>query len=187
MSSSRSSMSAVRSGVARSKHLCGGLKRMLQSHRELRVSRQPERLLVCEWCRALLRPGRFAQAGALSGYGQSWNSAQSCAVVWLPSVPTFSRIADAGSHGRFEADAGLSWHSRRTGGKGFGRTARMYVPEESHSGILPMNHSESGSGTVARRHSAPAATISHCFGAARYGAKKWPRSQGCVLEQYEFV
>src|SRR6202161_2470089 len=31
--------------------------------------------------------------------------------------------------------------SRRTAGEGLGHTARMYVPEESHSGILPMNHS----------------------------------------------
>ena len=31
--------------------------------------------------------------------------------------------------------------SRRTASEGLGHTARMYVPEESHSGILPMNHS----------------------------------------------
>ena len=31
--------------------------------------------------------------------------------------------------------------SRRTAGEGFGHTARMYVSEESHSGIVPMNHS----------------------------------------------
>jgi hypothetical protein len=31
--------------------------------------------------------------------------------------------------------------SRRTAGEGLGHTARMYVPEESHSGILPMNQS----------------------------------------------
>src|SRR5947208_9532823 len=31
--------------------------------------------------------------------------------------------------------------SRRTAGEGSGDTARMYVPEESHSGILPMNQS----------------------------------------------
>ena len=30
---------------------------------------------------------------------------------------------------------------RRTTGEGSGRTARMYVSEESHRGILPMNHS----------------------------------------------
>ena len=29
----------------------------------------------------------------------------------------------------------------RTVGEGNSRTARMYVPEESHSGILPMNQS----------------------------------------------
>jgi hypothetical protein len=31
--------------------------------------------------------------------------------------------------------------SRRTAGEGSGHTARMHVPEESDSGILPMNHS----------------------------------------------
>src|SRR5207237_1674457 len=30
---------------------------------------------------------------------------------------------------------------RRTAGEGLGHTARMYVPEESHSGIVPMNQS----------------------------------------------
>ena len=30
---------------------------------------------------------------------------------------------------------------RRSAGEGLGHTARMYVPEESHSGIVPMNHS----------------------------------------------
>ena len=29
----------------------------------------------------------------------------------------------------------------RTAGEGLGRTTRMYVPEESDSGIVPMNHS----------------------------------------------
>ncbi len=31
--------------------------------------------------------------------------------------------------------------SRRTAGEGSGHTARVYVPEESHGGIVPMNHS----------------------------------------------
>jgi len=31
--------------------------------------------------------------------------------------------------------------SRRTAGEGSGRTARVHVSEESHSGIVPMNHS----------------------------------------------
>ena len=30
---------------------------------------------------------------------------------------------------------------RRTAGEGQGRTARMHVPEESDSGVVPMNHS----------------------------------------------
>ena len=29
----------------------------------------------------------------------------------------------------------------RSAGEGLGRTARVYVPEESHGGILSMNHS----------------------------------------------
>src|SRR5450755_2361663 len=31
--------------------------------------------------------------------------------------------------------------SRRTAGEGSGHTARVYVSEESHCGIVPMNHS----------------------------------------------
>ncbi len=31
--------------------------------------------------------------------------------------------------------------SRRTAGEGLGHTARMYVSEESHCGVVPMNHS----------------------------------------------
>ena len=31
--------------------------------------------------------------------------------------------------------------SRRSAGEGSGHTARVYVYEESHSGLLPMNHS----------------------------------------------
>ena len=31
--------------------------------------------------------------------------------------------------------------TRRTAGEGLGRTARVYVSEESHSGIVPMKHS----------------------------------------------
>ena len=31
--------------------------------------------------------------------------------------------------------------SRRTAGEGLGRTARMHIPEESDSGVVPMSHS----------------------------------------------
>jgi hypothetical protein len=39
--------------------------------------------------------------------------------------------------------------SRRTAGKGLGHTARMYVSEESHSGIVPMNHSNKDGASLA--------------------------------------
>src|SRR5215472_17134404 len=32
----------------------------------------------------------------------------------------------------------------RSGGEGLGRTARRYVSEESHRGVVPMNHSNKG-------------------------------------------
>src|SRR6267378_4027880 len=38
---------------------------------------------------------------------------------------------------------------RRTAGEGSGHTARVYVSEESHSGILPMNHSNKDGTTLA--------------------------------------
>jgi hypothetical protein len=39
--------------------------------------------------------------------------------------------------------------SRRTAGEGLGHTARMYVCEESDSGIVPMNHSNKDGSTSA--------------------------------------
>ena len=39
--------------------------------------------------------------------------------------------------------------SRRTAGEGSGHTARVYVTEESHSGIVPMNHSNQDGASLA--------------------------------------
>src|ERR1039458_5356837 len=39
--------------------------------------------------------------------------------------------------------------SRRTAGEGLGRTARVDVSEESHSGIVPMNHSNKDGASLA--------------------------------------
>src|ERR1017187_3651377 len=39
--------------------------------------------------------------------------------------------------------------SRRTAGEGSGHTARMYVSEESHCGIVPMNHSNKDGNSLA--------------------------------------
>src|SRR2546429_2088533 len=41
--------------------------------------------------------------------------------------------------------------SRRTAGEGSGHTARVYVPEESHRGIVPMNHSNKDGTSLAER------------------------------------
>jgi hypothetical protein len=41
--------------------------------------------------------------------------------------------------------------SRRTAGEGLGRTARVHVSEESHSGIVPMNHSNKDQRSSAER------------------------------------
>src|SRR5450631_2793176 len=38
---------------------------------------------------------------------------------------------------------------RRTAGEGLGRTARMHIPEESHSGIVPMSHSNKDGASLA--------------------------------------
>ena len=37
----------------------------------------------------------------------------------------------------------------RSAGEGSGRTARVYVCEESHCGIVPMNHSNKGGNSLA--------------------------------------
>jgi RNA-directed DNA polymerase len=59
--------------------------------------------------------------------------------------------------------------SRRTVGEGSGRTARMHIPEESDSGVVPMNHSnkdgklsaESGEGRLLIKENArPPDTLS---------------------------
>ena len=59
--------------------------------------------------------------------------------------------------------------SRRTAGEGSGRTARMHVPEESDSGVVPMNHlnkdgkrsAESGEGRLLIKENAcPPDTLS---------------------------
>jgi hypothetical protein len=41
--------------------------------------------------------------------------------------------------------------SRRTAGEGSGHTARVHVSEESHSGIVPMNHSNKDRRSSAER------------------------------------
>ncbi len=40
---------------------------------------------------------------------------------------------------------------RRTAGEGSGHTARVYVSEESHCGVVPMNHSNKDGTSSAER------------------------------------
>jgi hypothetical protein len=66
--------------------------------------------------------------------------------------------------------------SRRTAGEGSGHTARVYVFEESHSDIVPMNHSnkdrtslaESGEGRLLiKENTLPSGTYPTLSGSAR--------------------
>ena len=76
----------------------------------------------------------------------------------------------------------------RSAGEGKSQTARMYVPEESHNGIVPMNHSnkggnssaESGEGRLRiKENTHPLATYPTQRGPARD-----PRVGECAKERY---
>ena len=76
----------------------------------------------------------------------------------------------------------------RTAGEGSGHTARVYVPEESHRGIVPMNHSnqdgtssaESEEGRLRiKENTLPFDTYPTQSGTARV-----PRVGGCADKRY---
>ena len=78
--------------------------------------------------------------------------------------------------------------SRRTAGEGSGHTARVYVSEESHCGIVPMNHSnkdgtssaESEEGRLRiKENTLPFDTYPTQSGTARV-----PRVGGCADKRY---
>jgi TonB family protein len=52
---------------------------------------------------------------------------------------------------------------RRSAGEGLGHTARMYVSEESHSGIVPMNHSNKDGASLAESEEGMPAGVSGCI------------------------
>ena len=74
--------------------------------------------------------------------------------------------------------------SRRTAGEGSGHTARVYVSEESHSGIVPMNHSnkdgtspaESGEGRLLIKEN----TFPSCTYPTQSGSARVPRVGECA-------
>src|ERR1022692_1446053 len=78
--------------------------------------------------------------------------------------------------------------SRRTAGEGSGRTARVYVSEESHRGVVPMNHSNKDRTSLAeseegrlliKENPLPSGTYPTLSGSARV-----PRVDECADEQY---
>ena len=80
---------------------------------------------------------------------------------------------------------------RRTAGEGSGRTARVYVPEESHRGIVPMNHSnkdgklsaESEEGRLLiKENTVPSGTYPTQSGSARV-----PRVGECADKRYAWL
>jgi hypothetical protein len=78
--------------------------------------------------------------------------------------------------------------TRRPAGEGSGHTARVYVPEESHCGVVPMNHSnkdrsssaESEEGRLRiKENTLPLDTYPTPSGTARV-----PRVGECAEERY---
>ena len=65
--------------------------------------------------------------------------------------------------------------SRRTAGEGSGHTARVYVPEESHSGIVPMNHSNKDGASLAESEEGRLLIKENTFPAGTF-----PTQSGCV-------
>ena len=76
----------------------------------------------------------------------------------------------------------------RTAGEGSGRTARMHVPEESDSGILPMNHSNNDGGQSAESEEGRLRIKENTFPSDTYptqsGIARVPGVGGCATGQY---
>jgi hypothetical protein len=74
--------------------------------------------------------------------------------------------------------------SRRTAGEGSGRTARVHVSEESHSGIVPMNHSNKDGTSLAESEEGRLLIKENTFPSGTYptqsGAARAPRVGECA-------
>jgi hypothetical protein len=76
----------------------------------------------------------------------------------------------------------------RSAGEGLGHTARVYVLEESHSGVLPMNHSnkdgislaESGEGRLLIKEN----TYPSCTYPTQSGSARVPQVGECADKLY---
>ena len=78
--------------------------------------------------------------------------------------------------------------SCRTAGEGLGRTARVFVPEESHRGIVPMNHSNKDRTASAESEEGRLRIEENTFPSDTYptlsGTARVPRMGECVANRH---
>ena len=78
--------------------------------------------------------------------------------------------------------------SRRTAGEGSGHTARVYVSEESHCGIVPMNHSNKDETSSAESEEGRLRMKENTFSSGTHptqsGTVRVPPVGGCADKQY---
>jgi hypothetical protein len=76
----------------------------------------------------------------------------------------------------------------RSAGEGSGHTARMYVCEESHSGVVPMNHSNKDGASSAESEEGRLLIEENALPSDTYptqsGSARVPRMGECTDEQY---
>ena len=79
---------------------------------------------------------------------------------------------------------------RRTAGEGSGHTARVYVSEESHSGIVPMNHSNKDGTSLAESEEGRLLIKENTFPSRTYptqsGSARVPRVGECADKLYDW-
>ena len=78
--------------------------------------------------------------------------------------------------------------SGRTAGEGSGHTARVHVPEESHSGVVPMNHSNQDGKPLAESEEGRLLIKENTFPSGTYptqsGTERVPRVGECADKRY---
>jgi hypothetical protein len=79
----------------------------------------------------------------------------------------------------------------RSAGEGSGHTARMHVSEESHRGIVPMNHSNKDKTASAKSEEGRLRIEENTFPSDRYptqsGTARVPRVGECAGRQYAWT
>jgi len=77
---------------------------------------------------------------------------------------------------------------RRTAGEGSGHTARVYLSEESHSGIVAMNHSNKDGTSLAENEEGRLLIKENTFPSRTYptqsGSARVPRGRECADKMF---